>query len=164
MKPFSAEKSAEEKGGYHVSALTRRINIISRCAASYRTARSTEGLPGIYHSYVIAICRNPGWSQERLSRHLCINKSNITRHLAYLEENGYIERRTCEKDKRELLVYPTEKMLALLPDVMCITREWNALLTDGIGEEELAAFLSVLERISDRARDILYSSAGGSNN
>ena len=143
--------------------LTRSINIISRCAASYRTTHSTEGLPGIYHSYVVAICRNPGWSQEKLSRHLCINKSNITRHLAYLEENGYIERRTSEKDKRELLVYPTEKMLGSLPDVTRVSREWNALLTEGLDENELAAFLSVLERLSDRARDLLYE-GGGVNN
>ena len=146
-----------------MSTLTRRINIISRCAASYRTAHSTEGLPGIYHGYVFAICRNPGWSQEKLSRHLCINKSNITRHLAWLEKNGYIERRTSEKDKRELLVYPTEKMTASLADVTDVSREWNALLTEGIGEEELAAFESVLVRLSDRARDLLYAGGGADN-
>ena len=162
MKRLTAAESAGKKGESRVSMLTRSINIISRCAASYRTAHSTEGLPGIYHSYVFAICLNPGLSQEKLSRHLCINKSNITRHLAYLEENGYIERRTCAKDKRELLVYPTEKMLGAFPEVKRVTGEWNALLSEGIDEGELAVFLSVLERLSDRARDLLNE--GGANN
>ncbi len=146
-----------------MSTLTHNIIIISRCTASYRLTHSTEGLPGVYHSYVFVICRNPGWSQEKLARHLCISKSNITRHLTYLEENGYIERRTGEKDKRELLVYPTQKMLDSLEEVTRITREWNGLLAEGISEEELSAFVSVLERLSDRARDLLYEGGGTSN-
>lgn len=139
-----------------MATLTRKINIISRCYSSYRAKQSACNLPGIYHSYVLAVCRNPGWSQDMLARHLCLNKSNVTRHLAYLEDNGYIERRTGEKDKREMLVYPTEKMMNILPEITAITKDWNEKMTAGISEEEYAQFMKTLEKMTANSLEIIY--------
>ena len=44
-----------------------------------------------------------------MARELNVNKSSVTRQLAILEEKGYVERRGDPKDKRSLLIYPTEK-------------------------------------------------------
>ena len=139
-----------------MATIMRKMNIISRCEAIYRTEQSTLQLPGIYHSYVLAVCRNPGMTQDALAKHLCCGKSNVTRHLAFLEANGLAERRVCERDKREMLVYPTEKMLALLPEVRAITRDWNSRLAEGIPEEELEIFHKVLDQMLDRSRRIVY--------
>ena len=81
--------------------IMRQINVISRCEGLYRTdkLRGAE-LGACHHSYVLAVCRTPGISQEELARSICINKSNVTRHLAYLEEHGYVERRQSESDRR----------------------------------------------------------------
>ena len=138
-----------------MASLSRMINNISRCGGTFRTAHSSGNLPGIYHSYVFAICNNPGWSQDRLAKHLSINKSSTARHLAFLEDKGYIERRTCERDKRETLVFPTQKMLDILPEITAITREWNARLTEGISDDELKVFMDVLAKLSDKAREII---------
>lgn len=138
-----------------MASLLRMINNISRCGSTFRAAHSSKNLPGIYHSYAFAVCKNPGWSQDRLAKHLCINKSSVARHLAFLEDNGYIERRTCERDKRETLVFPTQKMLDILPEITAITREWNARLTEGISEDELKVFTDVLAKLSDKAREII---------
>ena len=53
-----------------------------------------------------------GISQEKLAKMIYINKSNVTRNLAVLEKNGYIERRPAENDKRVMLVFPTQKAQA----------------------------------------------------
>ena len=110
--------------------LMRQINIISRCAGIYRTdrLRGTD-LGACHHSYVLTICHHPGISQEELSSHIYINKSNVTRHLAYLEEHGYVKRTQSETDKRVMHVYPTQKMLDVLPNIKQIIGEWNAYLT-----------------------------------
>ena len=139
-----------------MATIMRKMNIISRCESIYRTEQSTDRLPGIYHSYILAICRQPGATQDRLVKHLCKNKSNVTRHLSFLEKNGYVERRVGEKDRREMLVDPTEKLLAVLPEVRRITLEWNALIAEGIPEEELAVFHSVLDRMLDKSQEIVY--------
>ena len=133
--------------------IMRQINIISRCAGLYRTdkLRGAE-LGACHHSYVLAICRTPGISQEELSRHICINKSGVTRHLSYLEEHGYVVRRQSETDRRVTLVYPTEKMQEMLPRVKEIVNEWNTYLTADLNEEELSMFRSVLDHIAQRAK------------
>lgn len=127
--------------------------MISRCEGLYRTdkLRGAE-LGACHHSYVLVICRNPGISQEELARHICINKSGVTRHLAYLEEHGYVSRTHSESDKRVTLVYPTEKMRQVLPDVKRIVEEWNEYLTEGLTEAELAQFRELLERLALRAK------------
>jgi len=139
-----------------MTTIMRRMNVISRCESIYRTEQSADRLPGIYHSYILAICRQPGTTQDRLAKHLCNNKSSVTRHLSFLEKGGYVKRRVCEKDRREMQVYPTEKMLAVLPEVRRITLEWNALIAQGIPEEELAVFHSVLDRMLEKSQEIVY--------
>lgn len=134
----------------------RKMNIISRCEADYRTKRSGEKLPGIFHSYTLAICKNPGLSQEKLAKHLRINKSSVTRHLSWLEQNGYVTRRTGEQDKRELSVYPTEKMHDIFPEVVSITRDWNAALSADFSEEELKLFHRILDCMLSRSVEIVY--------
>lgn len=139
-----------------MASIMRRMNVISRCESIYRTQNLEEELPGIFHSYILAICAKPGMSQDKLAKHLCLNKSNVTRHLAKLEQKEYIERRVSTADKRELLVYPTEKMLEIYPEVVRITREWNVLVAEGVSEEELEVFHRVLDKMVDKSRRIVY--------
>lgn len=136
--------------------LMRKMNIISRCESIYRTEKSSEHLPGIYHSYIFAICNNPSMSQDTLAKHMCKNKSSVTRHLAFLETNGYVERKVCEKDKREMLVFPTQKMLHILPEVRSITMEWNEKLAEGIPKEELEIFHEILDKMLIKSKKIIY--------
>ena len=132
--------------------IMRKINLVSRCQGSYLTERlKNTGLSSCYHGYVLTICRNPGISQEELSRSLCVNKSNVARTLAQMEEKGFVERRSSAQDKRVLEVYPTDLLLERLPLVRQLARDWNDYLTDGISEEEMTVFQQVLDRIVSRA-------------
>ena len=134
--------------------ILRQINTISRCAGLFRAERLENGeLGACHHSYIIAICRNPGITAEELSRRLCVNKSNVARNLSYLEDKGYVRREQSQEDKRAFLCYPTEKMLRVLPRVREIIAEWNSLLTSELDEEELSAFASTLDKIALRARE-----------
>ena len=71
----------------------KMLNNISRSQAIYRHSKiSADDLQSTHYAFALAICREPGRSQEDLARELCINKSTVARNLNYLEENGYIER------------------------------------------------------------------------
>ena len=133
------------------------MNRISRCQATYRTEKIASDLGGCHHSFVLAICRMPGKSQEELARDLCLNKSTVARSLTQLEDRGYVTRTPNPADKRQMLVYPTEKMLDILPKVRSVTKEWNDLLSEGISEEELAVFESVLHRMEQSAKEIIQT-------
>ena len=139
-----------------MSKFMKMLNNISRSQAIYRHNRiSAEDLQPTHYAFVLAICREPGRSQEELAKELCLNKSTIARNLTYLEEKGYIIRNALPSDKRQFSVYPTEKMLSVLPEIKSASGEWMLLLAEGIDEEELKIFNSVLERMETRAREII---------
>ena len=139
-----------------MSKFMKTLNNISRSQAIYRHSRiSAPDLNTGHYAFVLAICRESGRSQEELARELCINKSTVARNLNCLEEKGYISRTPLPNDKRQFSVYPTEKMLAVLPEIKKASSEWMDLLSEGIPQDELDIFDSVLERMQTRAREII---------
>ena len=137
------------------------VNTIHRCQTVFRSERLSDGICGAHHLFVFAICNHPGRSQEELSKQLFLNKSTVTRALSSLESSGYVRREVNPNDKRESLVYPTEKMTAILPRVREIAAEWNEILSAGISPEELSAFLSVIEKMEKNARTAILGAEGG---
>ena len=107
----------------------------------------------IHHSYILTVCNNPGISQDGLAKSICINRSNVTRQLAYLEEKGYVERKVSESDRRVLLVYPTQKSFDILPRIREMLKKWNDYITADLSEEELEQLMEMLGRIAERARN-----------
>ena len=141
-----------------MSKFMKMLNNISRSQAVFRRARVAEDdLQACQYAFVLAICNHPGRSQEELAEELCLNKSTITRSLAALEERDYITRTPLPSDKRRFAVHPTARMLAVLPQIKAASAEWMALLSEGISEEELAVFDSVLARMQAKAKAILDS-------
>ena len=139
-----------------MSPFMKMLNNISRSQAVYRRSRiAAQDLHSGHYAYALAICRAPGRSQEELARELCLNKSTVARNLNCLEEKGYIQRTPLPSDKRQFSVHPTEKMLAVLPDIRQASLEWTELLSEGIPQDELEIFHSVLERMQTRAREIV---------
>lgn len=131
------------------------LNDISRCQSMYRKKNiAAEGLCSNHYAFVLSICNNPGCSQEELAQTLCLDKSTVARALAHLEKAGYITRASNEKDRREYLVEPTEKMLHLYPQVKLANKEWNRRLTENIPQDELEVFNRVLSIIAENAKKI----------
>ena len=139
-----------------MSKFMKTLNNISRSQAIFRHSRiSADDLQSAHYSFILAICREPGRSQEELARDLCVNKSTVARNLNYLEEKGYIKRTALENDKRQFCVHPTQKMLSVLPEVKNASLEWMELLSEGIPKDELDIFDSVLSRMQEKAREII---------
>ena len=127
-----------------------------RLAGQYRgTGVPCDGINSCQHIYIFQVCKNPGISQDQLSKLICVNKSNVTRQLSVLEQNGFVTRQPDPRDRRVLQVFPTEKALQLFPQVRSIMREWNHLLLEDFTEEEQKSLLSMLERITEKAMAIV---------
>ena len=135
-------------------AIMRRMNVISRCQGIYRGEQmKDEEICACHHSFLLAVGGHPGLTQEQLAKHLCLNKSTVTRALNQLEEKGYIERRPDIGDKRIYRIFPTKKCEELLPRVRGIARDWNERIAQGVSEEELERFYAVLERLEQNAKE-----------
>lgn len=141
-----------------MSSIMRKINMLSRCGGIYRADR-LEGseLNPCHHAYVFAVCNNPGMSQEEIAKHILINKSNVARHLLYLEQHGYVERKADENDRHISRVYPTQKMIDILPTVRSVTKDFNEYLAEDLTQDEFAQFQNILERLVKKAEDYMAS-------
>lgn len=138
--------------------LMRYISRISRLADLYRSDKLEEyGLNGTHHSYILNLCRNPGISQEKLAQMIFVDKSNVARQLAVLEQKGYVTRSASTADRRQMLVFPTEKALQVYPVVMVVLRDWNAAILEDFTEEEQQALVESMKKIMDKAKTVLDS-------
>lgn len=137
-----------------MSQIIRDITEIARCGAQYRTEMlAPMGLKACHASYLIEICACPGITQDKLAARICINKSNVARQAAVLEEEGFVTRTSSTQDKRIMQLYPTQKTLDLLPQISPILSQWEACLTADVSEEEHAVLERVLARMKDKASD-----------
>ena len=135
-----------------MSELIRDITEIARCGAQYRAeALAPFGLKGCHASYLTQICECPGISQDQLAQRICINKSNVARQAAVLEEDGFIIRKPSPADKRCLELYPTEKTLELLPKIIAINTCWEDCLTANLSMEEQEIAVKILLQMKEKA-------------
>ena len=126
--------------------------ILTRCTDMYRDERFRAlGLNSRQSVLLLQVCRDPGITQDALSKAIFIDKSNITRQMALLEGAGFVIRCPDEDDRRQVRVFPTERALSLLPEIREGFRAWRAYLQEGLSEEELALFCQVMDKIARRA-------------
>ena len=133
--------------------ISQILREIQRCNRVYRENQLEPlGLTTRHGWFLREVGQNPGISQEQLSQKLCLNKSNVARQSAAMEEEGYILRKPCGKDKRVLRLYLTEKAQALLPEIQRITDRWEQLLTRELTESEAQILNILLPRLLTNAQ------------
>lgn len=135
-----------------MSQLVKDITEVTRCGAQYRTDQlAPMGLKACHASYLQEICADPGISQDKLAKRICINKSNVARQIAVLEEDGFVRRTPSATDKRIMELYPTEKTLELLPQIQKILSHWEFWLTQDLTEEEVSIVAEALVKMKAQA-------------
>ena len=135
-----------------MTQIIRDMLEISRCGVQYRSDNLAQfGLKSIHASYLTEICANPGISQDQLARIICINKSNVARQVAVLEEDGFVRRVPSAADKRVMELYPTEKTLEILPRINEMLMCWENCITHDLTEEEKELLSALLQKMSSRA-------------
>ena len=136
--------------------IMKSLNNISRSQAMFiANAFLRKGMVDVSAAHwplFWTVCRAPGRSQEEIAQDICLNKSTVARSLAQLESGGYVVRIPKTEDKRCMLVYPTEKTYELMPILRTFVSDWYEHILDGVSDEELAAFHSVLVRIEANAK------------
>jgi Transcriptional regulators len=136
-----------------MSAFMKSVGEIARCAALYREAKLKHLEIGRYqHTYILTICRNPGISQEQLSKLIYVNKSNVARQLANLEATGIVERRENSEDKRILSVFPTQKAIDLYPIIQTVLSDWNQELLCDLTDSEKEFLSQAVEKVAQKAK------------
>ena len=139
-----------------MSQIIRDITEIARCGAQYKADQLAPlGLKGCHASYLMEICAHPGISQDQLAKRICINKSNVARQAATLEEEGFLTRIPSPTDKRIMELHPTQKTLDLLPEISSVLKGWEAFITDGVTAEELDQLAVLVAKMKTHASDYM---------
>ena len=139
-----------------MSQIIRDITEIARCGAQYRAdLLAPLGLKGCHASYLTEICAHPGISQDQLAKLICINKSNVARQAAILEEEGFVTRTPSPTDKRIMELHPTQKTLDLLPEISCVLKRWEGCITGDLTADELELLAALLAKMKTRASDYM---------
>ena len=132
--------------------ILRDLTYIARCGGLYRNQELEPlGITGRQAGSLIAICHEPGISQEQLGKRMVLNKSNIARQLAALEDMGLVQRQTSPNDRRVLRCYPTEKTQEMLPQIRKVYRAWREELLQDMTPEEQETLEQLLAKIKARA-------------
>jgi DNA-binding MarR family transcriptional regulator len=104
---------------------------------------------GQMHYFMYIVNHGNGLSQDEITRALEIDKATTARALKNLEDNGYIERKSDEKDKRIKRVFLTKKGADIKDELKKAAEVWEEKVTQGIAEEKMEIFLEVLDKMKE---------------
>ena len=111
------------------------------------------GLKSIHARLLLDILDHPGISQDGLAQKAGFDKSNIARQVAVLEDAGYIRRNPSASDKRVLELSPTEKTLALQPQLLSAMEQWEEKLLANLTDTEKQLLTGLLDKLRAAAME-----------
>ena len=154
---FSYGRSSCVSGTLMAPAYDGRMrSLVSESRAERGIRSNMRNMAAWYIGYACqAAVAGRGITQEQLTQQIHVNRSSVTRQLAFLEENGFITRKRCETDRRTIEVYPTEKMTAAFPIVQQVLKDWKNALTEGLSPQEKEQIEVLTEHLARRAKELV---------
>ena len=90
---------------------------------------------------------NEQWTATQLAHALPVRTSRISRMVAKLVDMGLMSRRRPSSDRRAVFLTLTGKGRTLTLDIQRDVRPYEAVLSEGVTEGEMAVFVSVTSRV-----------------
>ncbi|PTU83780.1 MarR family transcriptional regulator [Staphylococcus pasteuri] len=97
--------------------------------------------------YLVRICENPGMIQEQLVDMLKIDRATASRSIKNLEKNNFIYKTYNENNKKNKLLYPTEKGQKLYPFIIRENNHSNEVALEGFNNKEIDELSKMLNRV-----------------
>lgn len=86
---------------------------------------------------------------KNIARKLNITQSSLTTAVSTLEKKGMLIRKSDERDKRIVKIYPTEKALQIYNNHRQFHRELVDVVTNKLNQQELDAFVNGLNKVRE---------------
>ncbi|MBQ6850208.1 MAG: MarR family transcriptional regulator [Oscillospiraceae bacterium] len=86
---------------------------------------------------------------KNIARKLNITQSSLTTAVSTLEKKGMLIRKSDERDKRIVKIYPTEKALQVYNHHRQFHRELVDVVTNKLNQQELYAFVNGLNKVRE---------------
>jgi len=128
---------------YHLSRAENRIKTYMRKTFRENNISISPAQVGI----LFLLMENNSQSMSELSRVLEIDNSSTTRLVDSLEKMDFVKRDSKPGDRRQYLIFLTEKGKKEVNRAKKIVREANEKVKEDIPKKELAIFLKVVNRL-----------------
>ncbi len=113
------------------------------------------GLSSVEFGLVASLGRRPPMSVIRLAEAVGMDKGQISRALAGLVSRKLVAKAVNPRDNRETLVCLTKPGLAAHDAIVTGAQERNRRLLEQLGQEDLEVLLGQIDRLTDRAAQML---------
>ena len=128
--------------------LTQLLSVSYRRTKTFYTEKlQTLGITSGQFIYIVAVCENPGMTQDDLAKQLILDKGTVANALPALEKNGFILKKANAEDKRKCNLFPTPKAQSVYPEILKQKDEWNSRLTAGLSDIERDVLEKLLEKL-----------------
>lgn len=133
--------------------LTKELSVLYKRGRAFMDSMILKHELGSGHyTLIFYLSHNNGSSQDDISRNMEIDKTTVARGLARLEEQGYIERKVDEKDRRVNRVFLTQKASELIPMLMQYSNQWQEILVSDFSESERELLEQFITRMNTNAQ------------
>lgn len=108
------------------------------------------------HGHIIGFLyenRDRSIYQKDIEENFNIRPSTASNMLKTMEKNGLIERKSSKEDARYKKVVLTKKSLDVQEFILRDFNSFNEKMTEGISEEDLAFFFSLLDKINQNIKE-----------
>ncbi|HEM1593025.1 TPA: MarR family transcriptional regulator, partial [Listeria monocytogenes] len=128
--------------------ILRDIGVIARALDSISNIEFKElNLAKGQFIYLVRICENQGIIQEKLVDILKIDRTTASRAIKNLEKNGLIIKKQDKNNKKNKLLFPTEKGQQLYPLIIRENEYSNAVALKGFTEAEINMLADALKKV-----------------
>ena len=128
--------------------LCNEVSKMFGCIIRERTQEECP-LQGSYREIIFHLSRCDGRTQLELANLIHITPPSASVALQKLEDEGYIERRADETDKRKTRVFLTEKGKLVEEKSRTVIRELDSLASKDFSEEEINTLCVLLYRLRE---------------
>lgn len=116
------------------------VRAVLRLARALRQAASDSAVTGGALGLLATLYRCGAMSAVELARHERLQPQSLSRHLARLDQDGFIARTTDPADRRRKVIAITPQGTAALGQAMSTRRRWLATaMADRLGARERAS-------------------------
>ena len=113
---------------------------VAELAASY-------GLMPLDFALLRLFLEREEWTTTELAEALTVNVSRVSRVVTKMAGMGLMRRRRRRSDRRVVMLASTEDGKALTLELHRRVQAYDAMLSEGVSEEEMAVFASVLAKV-----------------
>lgn len=141
-------RKREERIGFEIRRLDHML------ARNIQACVKSAGLDEVtlMHGWIIRFLyanRNRDIFQKDVEQHFSIGRSTVTNIIQLMEKKGFVARESVEHDARLKKVILTEKGIRSHEMIERLIENLDTSLVEGITDEELSVFYSVVKKLSE---------------